>query len=165
MLTLRLASIAENPARELTNPRDRFRFAVYLYKISDYPQVIEIIEDTLKTSVDLAEKDKGDFLYLLSMAHKKLKNFAKLKEGLQKTLAEQHYNSEAIEEIAKLYEHREKDFTAALEVVNWGIEHLETIRSLGRGRGVEKKLSALRRRRKRLLRKLERNKATNGKNN
>lgn len=158
LLTLKLASIAKEPARELAHPRDRFRFAAYLYKICEYSQVIEIIEDTLSKPLNLAEKDKRDFLYLLSMAHKKLNNFSKVKEGLQKTLAEQHYNSDAIEEIAKLYEHREKDFGAALEVVNRGITYLETIRSLDNGRKVQKKLSEFKRRRNRLLQKLERKK-------
>jgi hypothetical protein len=76
------------------------------------------------------------------------------KHYLWELLNRQHYHPNVVEELSKFYEHQDKDFFTAREIVGKGLQFLTTIQQLDSNKEILKFIPQLKHREKRLLRKI-----------
>lgn len=155
LLTVKIAAICETPVESLSHPEDRLSLAKYFYQSKQFDEAVPLLESLMDYGEGLPKKMRHQAMFLLSMTHKKSGKSADAKANLQKLLEHQVYDPEVIEELAKYYEHEDKDFAIAKEVVEKGLQYLETIRQLDRRSDLVKFIPQLKHRYKRILRKLE----------
>ncbi len=152
LLTMQMGKIVEDPISALPAEEDLYSYGRYLYQNNNYAQSLPILEHLNQHSQDSLIKQEA--LFLLSMTHKKTGDFQTSQRYFQKLLLHQKDHPEAIEELAKYYEHREKNFQAALELVDQSIEYCQFLEQLGKTTPLLERKESLHYRRNRLQKKL-----------
>jgi len=155
LLTIYIGQIVDDPLEILTEEQDLYSLARFYYQNKNYPDAIPLLEN-------LSQKTKHgdlftDAIFLLSMSYKKLGQHQQSSKLFQQLLGKRRDHAEAIEELAKYYEHREKNYEAALELVNLSIENATILEQLGKYSPVAEIKESLYYRKKRLERKLAQN--------
>jgi len=89
------------------------------------------------------------------MAKKRTGNSHQASHYMHQLLQSEKDHPLAIMELAKIYEHREKDLHSALEVVNQGLKYIDFYEQLGKASPLVKYKPDLEHRKRRLLRKLK----------
>jgi len=154
LLTLELDQIAREPHRRLRSPHDFISLARFYYRQRLWEDALPLVEWLAQTQSH--NRIGEEALFLLSMIYKKQGDVSAAREAIQRLLELRGDHPGAIEELAKYYEHRERDYHAALEVVNQGLYYIELLEQLQRGGEILRYREAFRHRQARLMRKLER---------
>lgn len=156
LLTLRICAICQAPGRHLAYPQDYYCLASYFFQAKRYREAIPLLEALLgRLSPGDAELVTGT-LFLLSLSHKKTGDSARAKQYLENLLERRVFHPGIIEELAKFYEHEDKDYAGAGEIVEKGLQYLETVRQLDPRSELLRFLPGLKHRYQRLRRKLAR---------
>ncbi|RMH76650.1 MAG: hypothetical protein D6681_21400 [Calditrichaeota bacterium] len=153
LLTVRMAAICRAPLEYLEHPEEMLSLAGYLFRQKRFPEAIELLEGVLATEGANAAF-RREALFLLSQAYKKQGKAEASKQRLQELMERQVLHPQVIEELAKIYEHQERDFPAARAVVEKGLAYLETIRRLDPRSDLLKYIPALQHRLRRLQRRM-----------
>lgn len=152
LLTIFIGQAIESPFDLLKEEDDLYSLAKFYYQNSLYVQAIPILENLCKYANNIILQNDANFL--LSMSHKKLGGHKKSSELFQRLLRNRGDHADAIEELAKYYEHKEKNYQAALELVNRSLEYIDIHEQLGRQSPLLRKKDSLIHRKNRLQRKL-----------
>jgi uncharacterized protein YprB with RNaseH-like and TPR domain len=155
LLTIYIGQVVDNPLEILTEEQDIYSLARFYYQNKNYLEAIPLLENLYQKT----NKSNlfTDAIFLLSMSYKKLGQHQQSSKFFQQLLRTRRDHTEAIEELAKYYEHREKNYEAALELVNLSIENATILEQLGKYSPVAEIKGSLYYRKKRLERKLARN--------
>lgn len=155
-LTVRLAAIAEAPLQHLQDARDIFSVAYYFYQGGRLADAADLLTEAISGAGAVDSPMLREAVFLLAMCHKKSGNVDAARAQLQLLVSKNIGHPKIIEELAKIYEHKDKDFQAAADLVEQGLQYLETLRQLN-GRAADLKFqAALQHRRRRLLEKRRR---------
>ncbi|UCF63315.1 MAG: ribonuclease H-like domain-containing protein, partial [bacterium] len=152
LLTLHMSRVMDNPMELLNDTADLYSVAYYLYRNQKFPESLPILEYLHQNGQDPMIKQEA--LFLLSMTHKKTGDFLASQKYFQLLLQDQKDHPEALEELAKYYEHHDKNFQAALDLVDQGIEYCEILEQLGKEAPILRKKDDLYHRRNRLNQKI-----------
>ncbi len=156
LITIRMAAICESPLEHLSNPRDVFSLAHYFYQNRQYEETIPLLKFLIEEHRFTSDEGLGKPLYLLAMAYKKTGRLGLAKKYLEELYRQRVYHPTLVEELAKIYEHTERKFERAKDVVEKGLQYLETVRQLNNRSEMLAYLPLLRHRHQRLKRKIQR---------
>ena len=159
LLTLRLAAICHAPDSQLRHPLDRYSFAGYLFRQKNYEDCATLLGQLLEDDSDMSADLCGKALFMLAMANKKRGDARAARAHLDELIRRNVLHPPVIEELAKYYEHDDRDYEYAREIVETGIRYLETITQLDQKSPFAKFLPALKHRHQRLERKIARGKS------
>lgn len=152
LLTIFIGQAIENPLDQLKEEDDLYSLAKFYYHNNHYIQAIPILENLCSYANNIVLQNDANFL--LSMSYKKLGSHKQSSELFQRLLRNRSDHADAIEELAKYYEHKEKNYQAALELVNRSLEHIDLHEQLGKQSPLLQKKDSLLHRKNRLQRKL-----------
>jgi len=153
LLTMQMGKILEDPIVSLTAEEDLYSLSRYFYQNNNHAQSLPILQHLNLHSQDSFIKQEA--LFLLSMTHKKTGDHQASQSYFQQLLLQQKDHPEAIEGLAKYYEHQEKNFQAALELIDRSIEYCQFQEQLGKKSPLLEIKDSLHYRRKRLLKRLK----------
>jgi tetratricopeptide (TPR) repeat protein len=152
LLTLYIGAAVEDPFEYLQDEKDLYSLAKYLYQNNNLEASSAILNKLNGSNNDnLLRKE---ILFLLSMTHKKRGEFGDSRKYFQKLLETQRDHPQALEELAKYYEHQEKNYSAALDLINQGLEYEELLSQLGKRSSLSEVKQDLHHRKRRIERKL-----------
>lgn len=155
LLTMKIAAICEAPQVHLNDPEDRFTLAKYFMQRKQFADVVALLTPIVDAPGNLSKSMFSEAGFLLSMGYKKLSNAPKARHYLLKMIDEQAIDPAVIEELAKYYEHADKDYSCAKAVVERGIKYLEMIREIDPKSRSLKYLPRLKHRHQRIVRKMK----------
>lgn len=153
LLTMQMGKIVEDPISSLPAEDDLYSFGRYLYQNNNHTQSLPVLEYLNQNAQDSLIKQEA--LFLLSMTYKKNGDYQASQTYFQQLLFHQKDHPEAIVELAKHYEHREKNFQAALELIDRGIEYCQFMEQLGKESPLLEIQDSLHHRRNRLQKRLQ----------
>ncbi len=156
LLTIHLAAISEQPHQFVSNPEELLMLAEYYYRQKFFNKVQDVLVPVLATQPNLPSGMHQRMQYLMAMALKRSGKRVDAVRHLWNIVNRQQFSPEAIIELAKYYEHVEKNFTLALQIVNQGVTHLEMVSRLGIASRQSRYLEDLRHRRHRLRQRVKR---------
>ncbi|MFZ0389892.1 MAG: ribonuclease H-like domain-containing protein [Calditrichia bacterium] len=154
LLTMQIGRITEDPVNHLSHPQDIYSLASWYYNCRFYQEAVDLLQAAGSKHAALSRN--GDFLFLLSMALKKLERFAEATEQVKQLLQQKNDHPQAVEELAKYYEHKEKDYPAALELVEQSLNFIEMLDQMDHPSPLREKRQELLHRRNRLMKRIER---------
>jgi uncharacterized protein YprB with RNaseH-like and TPR domain len=152
LLMLEVAKFSENPVKCALHPDDLFSLSRYYYQQKYFTDALPLLTHLVQNHSEAMVGKEA--LFLLSMVHKKMGDYRTAGEYMQRLFITRRDNPDVLEELAKYYEHREKDYHAALQVVEAGIEHIELMKQLDGDSQLSHIEDSLHRREARLKRKL-----------
>jgi len=156
LLSLKISAIAESPLQHLTFAQDQYSLAHYYFQNDHHEEAIPLLESILNDNETDRELKLSAF-FLSALIFKRLKKSDESKKHLWELLNRQYHHPKVIEELAKFYEHEDKDYTTAIQIVEKGLKYLETLQQLGNNSDGLKYLPLLKHRLNRLKRKSEKN--------
>jgi uncharacterized protein YprB with RNaseH-like and TPR domain len=130
LLTVKIVAICETPLKHLQHREDLYSLAKYFYQTKRYRETTPLLEEAAANLSPSRDHFLNDAVFLLAMSYKKLGDSTAAKEHLNALLNRQVLHPLIIEELAKFYEHEDKDYTCAGEVVAKGLQYLEMTRQL-----------------------------------
>jgi uncharacterized protein YprB with RNaseH-like and TPR domain len=130
LLTLKISAICETPLRHLQHREDLYSLARYFYQTKRYRETTALLEEAVAGVSPSRDHFINDAVFLLAMSYKKLGDSKAAKQHLSGLLNRQVLHPSVIEELAKFYEHEDKDYACAGEVVAKGLQYLEMLRQL-----------------------------------
>lgn len=154
LLTIKIGKILNDPLAELSYPEDIFSLAQYFNRTHFQEEAKRLYTYLTKFEPDSLIGKEANFW--LAMLYKKNGDFENTGKLMRKLLQTQKDHPGAIVELAKYYEHRAKDLTAALKIVDQAIHYIELLDRLGKKTPLTAIESELKYRQKRLLRKIKR---------
>ncbi len=160
LLTIRMAAISQQPLTHLNHSQDIFSVAKYFFNSGQHQEAVPLLHHLSNDAVDNALLKES--LFLLAQTFRKLGNSSDAKSQLLHLLEKNVYHPDVVEALAKIYEHKEKKFSDAEQLVEKGLNYLEMIRQLNARSPLLKAIPRLQHRRKRLLGKLEKQQQTSG---
>lgn len=155
-LTLQIAAIAESPQQFLNHPADRFSLAGHYYRHKHYADVIRLLHETFDDDAAGDRPQHTEAMLMLSRTYKKSGDSASARRLLQKMVDRRLLQPRIIEELAKIYEHEDRDYPFAREVVEMGLRYLRLLLELDPASPELQALPALEHRHRRLVRRCER---------
>ncbi len=161
LLTTRLAAAAEYPDRFLDTIEEKFALAEYYFKTRQDEAALNILESILKSENQLRPQQELQIFFTLAMVLKRKGMAQKSVHYLWKLLERNQTHPRVIEELAKYYEHQEKNYALALELVERGLTRLEMLQQLNRSIFSHSFYQALQHRRDRLRRRLQKHQSHN----
>jgi hypothetical protein len=157
LLSFKICAIAQSPSKHLHFSQDYYSLAHHYFQNNHFKEAIPLLRSILNNGETDRELELSAF-FLLALIFKRLKRSADSKKHLWELLNRQYQHPKVIEELAKFYEHEDKDYKTAKQIVERGLKYLETIQQLDGKSELLKYLPALKYRLKRLNRKLEKQK-------
>lgn len=151
LLAIQIGLIASDPFKYLHNEEDLFSIARYYYRRHLFEAAQPIFQQLLDSTQN--PQLKIESLFFLSMLYKHQRQFQQSSELFHQLLATQNDHATAIEELAKYYEHKEKNYQVALELVNRALEHINLLEQLGKESSLLAYKNSLSHRRDRLERR------------
>jgi tetratricopeptide (TPR) repeat protein len=130
-LAMQIGLISYDPAKFLNNEDDLFSVAKYFYQRNLIQEARPLLQHILNSTQN--PQLKIEALFFLSMIYKRMGEYQRSSEFFQQLLKNQRDHAAAIEELAKYYEHKEKNYQAALELINGALEHIDVLEQLGKG--------------------------------
>lgn len=130
LLTMQVGQIVEDPLHTLTYHEDIFSLAKFYVQNNDTATAIPLLENVITNDADSLLRKEATLM--LSLAQKKMGNFQRSSDLMKGLLQQQRDHPQAIVELAKYYEHKEKNYLAALQLVEQGIRFIETLEQLDR---------------------------------
>lgn len=151
LLAIQIGLIVSDPFKYLHHEEDLFSIARYYYRRHLYEAAQPIFQQLLEFTQN--PQLKIESLFFLSMLHKHRRQYQQSSELFHQLLATQKDHATAIEELAKYYEHKEKNYQAALELVNKALDHINLLEQLGKESSLLAYKNSLHHRRDRLERR------------
>ncbi len=155
LLTILLAGICEAPQVHLHYPEDRFCLARHLIKQKQYEPAIVLLDSVLAMPGAVSREMRNQAKFLLSMCHKKNGNAESSRQHLNEMIEAQVLLPHIVEELAKFYEHEDKDYACAREIIEKGIAYLEMVRQMDPKSALLPHLPLLKHRLRRVRRKMD----------
>ncbi|GAB4367525.1 MAG: metal-dependent exonucleaseMrfB [Calditrichia bacterium] len=152
LLFILLENIVRSPLENLEFPEDILSLARFYFRKQEYDATASLLNYLLENHP--GSHLEVESLFLQSMVHKKQGKLRESSRLIQELLSRRQDHPEAIEELAKYFEHKEKDLEAARECVLHGIQHIELMQQLGRPTPLLKIKDSLMYRLRRLERKI-----------
>lgn len=155
LLTVKLSAICEAPAEHLLHELDLSSLGKYYFQSKRYSDAIVLFEDVLAKFPASETKFINEVVFLLAISYKKAGNSESARQHLEDLLNRGVMHPRVVEELAKFYEHEDKDYFYAGEIVEKSLNYLETIRQLSPRSELLNYVPGLKHRYQRLLRKKE----------
>ncbi len=152
LLSFKISAIANSPLEQLQFTQDFYSLAHFYFNNNHFQEAVPLLEFILSDGATDRELELSAF-FLLALVFKRLKSSADSKKYLWELLNRQYPHPRVIEELAKFYEHEDKDYETAKEIVEKGLRYLQTIQQLDGSSDVLRYLPQLKHRQKRLVRK------------
>jgi len=152
LLSFKISAIAQSPLEHLRFAQDHYSLAHYYFQNNHFEEAIPLLRCILENGEANRELELSAF-FLLALIFKRLKKTDESKKYLWALLDRQYHHPKVIEELAKFYEHEDKDYATAIQIVEKGLKYLQTIQQLGGNPELIKYLPALSHRQQRLIRK------------
>ena len=130
LLALHIGAIASNPVTHLNHPLDRCCLAHFYFQKRQWHLSAALLEHFLNTPGNTPLEKKLQAYFLRAMVAKKLNRAEESTQFLWRILEQQHYHPRVVEELAKFYEHRERNFQLAHAIVFRGLRAIELRRQL-----------------------------------
>ncbi len=156
LLTHRLAAIAEAPDQFLNHPEEKMALADYLSKQRQTALALQVLQNVVDNPEGLNTEQLTRAYFQYALLLKRRGESQQAIQYLWQLVERNQYRPAIIEELAKYYEHREKDYALALALVERAIQRLQVLEQLKGQAQSNKPLEALLHRKARLLRKLRR---------
>jgi uncharacterized protein YprB with RNaseH-like and TPR domain len=156
LLSLKISAIAESPLQHLTFAQDQYSLAHHYFQNDHHEEAIPLLETILNDAESDRELKLSAF-FLSALIFKKMKKSDESRKHLWELLNRQYHHPKVIEELAKFYEHEDKDYGTAIQIVEKGLKYLETLQQLESNSDGLRYLPLLRHRLNRLKRKSEKN--------
>jgi uncharacterized protein YprB with RNaseH-like and TPR domain len=137
----------------IEDPIDLYSLGRLHFGLGHYPESIACLEQALSERMPA---EWQELIYTsLAWAYKRTKSLERAAQVWQRLLTEKFpFNFKVYEELAKYYEHKERDYTKAMQVVDRVMECLNTNSQLSSDSSFQKALESLEYRRRRLERKI-----------
>jgi tetratricopeptide (TPR) repeat protein len=155
LLAVKLSNVCENPEKHLEDFRDLFSLARFYFARAQYIEASSLLESLLRRNAVVDRELEIKAFFLLAMIHKKIGNSDISKKHLWELLNRQYFHPTVVEELAKFYEHQDKDYLVAKEIVERGLSYLNTVQELDNSKDVLKYLPQMKHRHERLIKKVE----------
>lgn len=155
LLTVKISAICERPAEQLQHELDIYSLGKYYFQNKRYPDAIALFENVLANFPVSENKFINEIVFLLAISYKKAGDSGSARQYLENLLNRQVLHPRVVEELAKFYEHEDKDYFYAGEIVEKSLNYLETIRQLDPRSELLNYIPGLKHRYQRLLRKKE----------
>ena len=159
LLTLRIAAICQSPETQLKHPLDLYSMATYLFRCKRYEESLSLLRQLFEAEQAVSADLQGKALFMMAMASKKSGDSQGARNYLSQLIERNVLHPPVIEELAKYYEHEDRDYEVANDIVETGIRYLETILQLDPQSPFGRALPGLKHRQQRLLRKIAKAKA------
>ncbi|NOX37880.1 MAG: hypothetical protein GXO78_10125 [Calditrichaeota bacterium] len=156
LLGVYLAAVAEEPLLYLNSPEEMAALADFYFKRRWDELALPLLEHLIHQAGSFSPQFNLQTFFQLAMILKRQGKRQEATRFLWQLLDQNIMHPRIIEELAKFYEHQEKDFHLALQIVERGLNHLRMLEQLERVDGRGRFREALEHRRKRLQRKLDR---------
>jgi uncharacterized protein YprB with RNaseH-like and TPR domain len=153
LLTIKIGRIVENPLERLDSSEDLLSLAQYYYKNSLYEEALSIYG--ILSEIEPMTLIGKEAIWGLAMVHKKRGDYNKTGELMKKLLENQKDHPLAILELAKYFEHKAKDLSSALAIVEQSLKYFEISCQLERRTTLNNIKTDLKKRQQRLLRKID----------
>ncbi len=154
LLTIRLVAIAEAPLLFLTRTEEKLALASYFVKQRHIASALPILQELITNSQQLSAEQLRQAYWQFARVLKLQGDSAKASQYLWELLERNQWNCEVVEELAKYYEHREKNYAIALQLVERALQRIQLLEQLGVHKGKGKTFQALQHRKTRLMRKI-----------
>ncbi len=154
LLTLEIGRQAADPIANCRFEEDLFSIARYYYRSGYFEKSLPLFEHLYQSAGN--EQLKKESLFMLSMIHKKSGNLESSRQLFHLLLNAQKDHAAAIEELAKYYEHHEKNYQSAVELIDRSLEYSLFLKQLGKDSTLDEIRDDLIFRRNRLVRKMKR---------
>jgi len=151
LLAMQIGLITSDPFKFIRNEDDLFSLAKYYYQRNFLENAQPLFQRLLDSTKN--PQLRTETLFFLSMLYKRAGDYQLSSDLFQKLLKIQGDHAEAIEELAKYFEHKEKNYQAALELMNGALEHIAVQEQLGKESYLNHYKASFHHRRDRLQRK------------
>lgn len=148
-LLLKFGQIENNPSL-IADEAALMRLAGLAYELDNFNYFTSIVEHFIERQ----KKLPPNILFMRSRFLKKQKKWRQALDDWQNLTSSKSYGFQALEELAKYYEHVKKDFTQALEFTEKAISYHHVLSELNPYQTDDKTIQAFTKRRKRLMQKL-----------
>ncbi len=157
-LGIYLAAVADEPLLYLTAPEEVAALADFYFKRRWDDLALPLLEHLIEQAGAFSPQFNLQPFFQLAMILKRRGKLQQATRYLWQLLDQNVLHPRIIEELAKFYEHQEKDFQLALQIVERGLNHLQLLEQLERPEEKGRYWEALKHRQKRLQQKLARQK-------
>lgn len=152
LLTIEIGRQVSDPISGCRFEEDLLSLARYYYRSGFYDESLPLLQHLYEKGEN--EKIRKESTFLLSMVYKKSGKIKLSRNLFHELINTQKDHAAAIQELAKYYEHREKNYQTALELIDRGIEYSLFLSQLGKHSQLNDIREDLLVRRNRLLRKI-----------
>ncbi|MFQ5602047.1 MAG: ribonuclease H-like domain-containing protein [bacterium] len=143
----------ENPLAATKNRQDVVSLGKIFEEMSLYEQSIELMDGFLADTP--AEKDRQELLIRTAFNYKKVRNWTRATKIWLECIGTQNFHPVPYIELAKYYEHKEKDHLKAKSLVDSALKELEILFSFNPQNAWQEYRQDLLYRQKRLIKKLQ----------
>jgi hypothetical protein len=154
LLAMQIGLITSDPFKFINNDDDLFSLAKYYYQRNFLDSARPLFQQVLNSAKN--PQLRIEALFFLSMLYKRTGDYQLSVDLFQQLLKIQGDHANAIEELAKYFEHQEKNYRAALELIDGALEHIYALEQLGKESYLNQYKESFHYRRNRLQRKKQR---------
>jgi uncharacterized protein YprB with RNaseH-like and TPR domain len=151
LLALHIAGVVNDPLAVLDEELDILSFSRFLFDRKNYSEAKPLLQFLIENGLN--QETQIESMYYYSMLLKKSGETEESGKVFHDLLKLQRHHPEAIIELAKYYEHKEQNYTAALELIQHSLEGMAIYEQLEREHPLLKIREDLLYRRERLLSK------------
>ena len=130
LLSIKIGEIVDDPLKNLDHVEDIYTLAKYYFQNKLLSDAIPLFDYVSKNRENNFLKRES--IFLQSLSYKKIGDVKKASQLIQSLLKENKDHPAAIEELLKFYEHKEKNFDAALELIDDSLKYIEILDQLDR---------------------------------
>jgi uncharacterized protein YprB with RNaseH-like and TPR domain len=151
LLSIKTGEIVDDPLQNLDHIEDIYTLAKYYFQNKFLSDAIPLLDFVSKNKEHNFFKKES--IFLQSLSYKKSGDVKKASQLMQSLIKENKDHPGAIEELLKFYEHKEKNFDAALELIDDSLKYIEILDQLDRPSSLVNIKESLLYRRNRVLKK------------
>jgi len=152
ILTMHIGKMIADPLESCRHEEDLYSLARYYYQNEHFSEALPLLQHLYELGKD--PQLKKESMFILSMIYKKRGDTRASRDLFQALISTQKDHAEALQELAKYYEHKEKNYRSALELIDRGIEYSLFLQQLGKDSPLHDIKDDLIYRRNRLIKKI-----------
>ncbi|MFQ5674604.1 MAG: ribonuclease H-like domain-containing protein [bacterium] len=153
-LAVKAAQVAENPAVECAAVEDVLSVGKIFEDCGKFHRALALYEESVKSTPN--SNARGKLLMRTALTHKKLQNWCSAEKAWHDCLASESYHPLPYIELAKYYEHKQRNLKKAKALVDKALAEMDILGALRRNGKWLAHYEDLLSRKQRLLRKLTR---------
>ncbi|MFQ5706049.1 MAG: ribonuclease H-like domain-containing protein [bacterium] len=127
-LGTKACQLFESPLEESQNGQDILALGKVYENLALHERSIELYRQYLNTPGRLDQR--RDLLLRLALNHKKLNQYQQAQHAWQTCIDSEHFHPQPYIELAKIFEHQEKDYKKALSYVDRALKEMASIEAL-----------------------------------